>query len=298
MHPSFVRQQRTAGRLVASEPAWLKALLIVAAVFVVTAMIVIPMAYVFIQALSGGWGTYWKNLVGNDEARHAILLTLFVAPISVIVNTVCGVAAAWALTKFRFPGRTFLLTLIDLPFAVSPVVAGLMFVLLFGRQGWLGPQLQAWGLKIIFSWPSLVLATTFVTIPFVARELIPLMQSLGSEEEFAAISLGANPWQMFRRVTLPNIKWALLFGIIQCNARAIGEFGAVYVVSGRIAGETDTMAILVQKLYESPGQLSAAYAVASVLTLMALATLGLKLLAEHWAASATEEISAKEGVAA
>jgi sulfate transport system permease protein len=208
---------------------------------------------------------------------------------------VCGIAAAWAIVKFHFPGRTVLLTLIDLPFAVSPVVAGLMFVLIFGRQGWFGPLLQQWGVKIIFSWPSLVLATTFVTLPFVARELIPLMQSLGRDEELAAVSLGASPWQLLWRVTLPNIKWALLFGIIQCNARAIGEFGAVYVVSGRISGETDTMPILVQKFYDSPGQLSAAYAVASLLTLMALATLGVKLLLEYRAAAGQEEFSTGEG---
>jgi sulfate transport system permease protein len=283
--------------MVANEPAWLKTILIVAAMLIVTAFIVIPMAYVFIQAFSNGWGSYWSNLFGSSEVRHAIVLTLFVAIISVAINTVFGVAAAWALTKFRFPGRTMLLTLIDLPFAISPVVAGLMFVLIFGRQGWLGPQLQEWGVKIIFSWPSLILATTFVTLPFVARELIPLMQSLGSDEELAAVSLGANPWQVFWRVTLPNIKWALLFGIIQCNARAIGEFGAVYVVSGRISGETDTLAILVQKLYESPGQLPAAYGVASLLTLMALATLGLKLLLEQRVQASVEEISVPSGVA-
>jgi sulfate transport system permease protein len=281
--------------MVANEPVWLKGTMILAAMLIVATLIIIPMAYVFIQAFSSGWGPYWKNLFGNSEARHAIMLTLVVAPISVAINTVCGIAAAWALTKFRFPGRTIVLTLIDLPFAVSPVVAGLMFVLIFGRQGWLGPQLQHWGVRIIFSWPSLILATTFVTLPFVARELIPLMQSLGSDEELAAVSLGASSWQIFWRVTLPNIKWALLFGIIQCNARAIGEFGAVYVVSGRISGETDTMAILVQKLYESPGQLPAAYAVASVLTLMALATLGLKLLFEQRAHAPREQISAESG---
>jgi sulfate transport system permease protein len=281
MHPSFARHKRIAGRMVANEPAWLKALLILIAMSVVGVFIVVPMAYVFIQALSQGWRNYWNELFGDAEARHAIRLTLVVAFVSVVINTICGVAAAWALTKFRFPGRTILLTLIDLPFAVSPVVAGLMFVLIFGRQGWLGPYLQSCGIKIVFSWPALILATTFVTLPFVARELIPLMQAVGSDEELAAVSLGAKPWQVFWRVTLPNIKWALLFGIIQCNARAIGEFGAVYVVSGRISGETDTMAILVQKLYESPGKLPAAYAVASVLTLMALATLGLKLLLER-----------------
>jgi sulfate transport system permease protein len=295
MHPSLARQKRVAGRMVANEPPWLKGLLIAVAMFVVSVLIVIPMAYVFLQALSQGWGAYIQHLFGNPEARHAMFLTLFVAPVSVAINTVCGIAAAWAITRFRFPGRALLLTLIDLPFAVSPVVAGLMFVLIFGRQGWFGPVLQQIGVKVIFSWPSLILATTFVTLPFVARELIPLMQSLGSDEELAAVSLGAGPWQMFWRVTLPNIKWALLFGVIQCNARAMGEFGAVYVVSGRISGQTDTMAILVQKLYESPGELPAAYAVASVLTLMALATLGLKLLLEQRVVASMANASNQEG---
>jgi sulfate transport system permease protein len=281
--------------MVANEPAWLKFLLIALSIGVVAGLIAVPMVYVFYQAFQSGLAVYWENLFGNEEARHAIKLTLIVAPVSVAINTVCGVAAAWALTKFRFPGRTMLLTLIDLPFAVSPVVAGLMFVLIFGRQGWCGPWLQEHGIQIIFSWPALILATTFVTLPFVARELIPLMQSLGSDEELAAISLGARPWQMFWRVTLPNIKWALIFGIIQCNARAIGEFGAVYVVSGKISGETDTMAILVQKLYESPGALPAAYAVASVLTTMALATLGLKLLVEPRVSQSLEKIDQAGG---
>ncbi len=297
MHPSVVRHKRTAGRMVANEPVWLKALLIGSAILIVGWFIAIPVTFVFIRALADGWQAYFQNSFGDPEARHAILLTLFVAPIAVAVNTVCGVAAAWTLTKFRFPGRTILLTLIDLPFAISPVVAGLMIVLIYGRQGWLGPFLQANGIKIVFSWPAIVIATTFVTLPFVARELIPLMQSLGNDEELAAVSLGANPWQMFWRVTLPNIKWALIFGIIQCNARAIGEFGAVYVVSGKISGETDTMPVRIMKLYESPGQLPAAYAVASLLTLMALATLGLKLLAEYRYAAALEEAAAKEGTA-
>ncbi|MBS0263032.1 MAG: sulfate ABC transporter permease subunit CysW [Planctomycetes bacterium] len=297
MHPSFQRHKRVAGRMVATEPAWLRFLLIGSTIGIVAGIIVIPMIFVFYKAFANGFSTYWENLFGNAEARHAIKLTLIVALASVAINTVCGVAAAWVLTKFRFPGRTFLLTLIDLPFAVSPVVAGLMFVLIFGRQGWCGPWLQEHGIRIIFSWPALILATTFVTLPFVARELIPLMQSLGNDEELAAVSLGANPWQMFWRVTLPNIKWALLFGIIQCNARAIGEFGAVYVVSGRISGETDTMAVLVQKLYESPGAMSAAYAVASVLTLMALATLGLKLLLEQRVTQSLEETAQTTGEA-
>jgi sulfate transport system permease protein len=280
MHPSL-HQPILLGKRAASEPAWLKSLLIAAAASAIAGLIVVPIAYVFICAFSQGAAVYWEHLFGNADARHAILLTLFVAPIAVLINTLAGIAAAWSLTRFRFPGRTILLTLIDLPFAISPVVTGLMLVLVFGRHGWFGPQLQRMGVKIIFAWPSIVLATTFVTLPFVVRELIPLMQSHGSDEELAAISLGASPWQMFRRVTLPNIKWALLFGMIQCNARAMGEFGAVYVVSGRIAGQTDTMPLVVQKLYESPGTLPAAYSVASVLTLMALATLGLKSLLEQ-----------------
>lgn len=297
MHPSFARHKRTAGRMVANEPFWLRALLIFAAASVVAIFIIVPILYVFVMALTEGLPHLMKSLFGAPETRHAILLTLFVAPIAVALNTICGLAAAWSLTKFRFPGRTFLLTLIDLPFAISPVVAGLMLILLYGsRQGWFGPALSAAGIKIIFAWPGIVLATTFVTIPFVARELIPLMQSLGSDEELAAVSLGANPWQMFWRVTLPNIKWALIFGMIQCNARAIGEFGAVYVVSGRIAGETDTAPILINKLYESPGMLDEAYGLAGLLTLMALGTLVLKLVAEQRYAAALEAASAKEGV--
>ena len=214
-------------------------------------------------------------------------------PLAVLVNTVCGVAAAWTLTKFKFPGRTLLMTALDLPFSVSPVVAGLMFVLLYNlRTGYFAPMLNAIGLKVIFAWPGLVMATMFVTIPFVARELIPLMQALGDDEELAAVSLGASPWQIFWRVTLPNIKWGLLFGVIQCNARAIGEFGAVYVVSGRIERETYTMALRVEKLfqdYNNPGS----YAVASVLTLMALSTLVLKIILERMVAASMEQSSAE-----
>jgi sulfate transport system permease protein len=201
----------------------------------------------------------------------------------VVLNTIFGLAAAWTITRFKFPGRTLLVTLLDVPFAISPVVVGLMLVLLFGMQGLLGPTLREWGIKVIFAWPGLLLATVFVTLPFVARELIPLMESLGSEEETAAVSLGANPWQLFWRITLPNIKWGLVYGMIQCHARAIGEFGAVYVVSGHIAGETDTMPLRVEKLfqeYNNPGS----FAVASVLTLMALATLFGKYLLEQYIA--------------
>jgi sulfate transport system permease protein len=262
------------------DPAWLRATLILLAVAIVGVLIVAPVATVFYEALRGGLGTYWRNLVDDPDTRHAIWLTLIVAPISVALNLVFGLAAAWAVTRFRFAGRTFLVTLIDLPFAISPVVAGLMFVLLFGRQGYFGPWLREHGIQIIFALPGLILATTFVTLPFVARELIPVMQALGSDEETAAVSLGASGWQIFRRVTLPNIKWGLLYGIILCNARAMGEFGAVHVVSGHIAGQTDTMPLRVQKLfdeYNNPG----AFAVASALTSLALLTLLAKAALEH-----------------
>jgi sulfate transport system permease protein len=198
----------------------------------------------------------------------------------VAANVLFGIAAAWAITKFRFPGRTLLTTLIDLPFAVSPVVVGLTFMLLFGQQGYFGPWLRDHGLLIVFAWPGIVLATTFVTVPFVARELIPVMDAIGSEEETAAVSLGASGWQVFWRVTLPNIKWGLLYGVILCNARAMGEYGAVYVVSGHIAGQTDTMPLRVEKLfqeYNNPGS----FAVASVLTFLALVTLAIKVVLEH-----------------
>jgi sulfate transport system permease protein len=252
-----------------------------------------------VQALEKGLGGYWRNLTGDPDTRHAIMLTLFVAPVAVVANILFGVAAAWAITRFHFPGRTLLTTLIDLPFAVSPVVAGLMFVLLFGQTGYFGQWLQAHGIKIIFAWPGLVLATTFVTIPFVARELIPVMQAIGSDEETAAVSLGASGWQMFWRVTVPNIKWGLLYGVILCNARAMGEFGAVYVVSGHIAGETDTMPLRVEKLNQEYSN-SGSFAVASVLTFLALVTLAIKVVLERKtrqgiesaAATDTEQVSA------
>ncbi|MFN0198523.1 MAG: sulfate ABC transporter permease subunit CysW [Planctomycetaceae bacterium] len=281
MHTNSSRTKRNASGLVADEPLWVRLLLIGSAASVVSVLILVPLFYVFYQALSPGLETYIDNLWRDPDTRHAIWLTFTVAPLAVILNTIFGIAAAWTVTKFRFPGRTLLITLLDIPFAVSPVVAGLMFVLLFGMQGYFGPALREMGIKIIFAWPALVLVTMFVTLPFIARELIPLMQSLGSDEEMAAVSLGANRWQLFWRITLPNIKWGLLFGIIQCNARAIGEFGAVYVVSGHIAGETDTMPLRVEKLfqeYNNPGS----FAVASLLTLMALATLIAKFMLERW----------------
>ena len=250
--------------------------LTIAALLVLGVLIIVPLANVFAQALAGGPRAYWDHLFGNADTRHAILLTLTVAPVAVVLNLVFGVAAAWTIARFRFPGRALLVTLIDLPFAVSPVVAGLAFVLLFGLQGYFGPWLREHGLKIIFATPGLILATSFVTFPFVARELIPVLEVIGPEEELAALSLGASGWQMFWRVTLPNIQWGVLYGVILCNARAMGEFGAVYVVSGHIAGRTDTMPLRVEKLfqeYNTPGS----FALASVLTLQALVTLLAKL---------------------
>jgi sulfate/thiosulfate transport system permease protein len=198
----------------------------------------------------------------------------------VVANLIFGIAAAWTIARFRFPGRTLLLTLIDLPFSVSPVVAGLTFVLIFGREGYLGPWLREHGIKIIFATPGLILVTIFVTLPFIARELIPVMQANGPEEELAAVSLGASGWQLFWRITLPNIKWGLLYGLIICNARAMGEFGAVYVVSGHIAGQTDTIPLRVEKLFQD-GNMSASLAVASVLTMLALGTLLTKTILER-----------------
>ncbi|HMF14961.1 MAG TPA: sulfate ABC transporter permease subunit CysW [Gemmataceae bacterium] len=246
------------------------------ALALIAVLIAVPVANVFAQALANGPVAYWNNLAGSPETLHAIRLTLTVAAAAVLLNTVFGVAAAWAIARFRFPGRTLLITLIDLPFSVSPVVAGLVFVLLFGLQGYFGSWLRDHGLQIIFATPGIILVTTFVTFPFVARELIPVLEALGPEEELAALSLGAKPWQIFWHVTLPNIKWGLLYGVILCNARAMGEFGAVYVVSGRIAGQTDTMPLRVEKLfqeYNTPGS----FAVASVLTLLALVTLCVKV---------------------
>jgi sulfate transport system permease protein len=256
--------------------------LTLATLLIIGVLIVIPVVSVFSQALANGAGVYWDNLVGNADTRHSILLTVTVAPVAVALNLVFGVAAAWAIARFRFTGRTLLITLIDLPFSVSPVVAGLVFVLLFGAQGYFGPWLREHGYQVIFATPGLVLATAFVTFPFVARELIPVLEAIGPEEELAARSLGASGWQMFWRVTLPNIKWGVLYGVILCNARAMGEFGAVYVVSGRITGQTDTMPLRVEKLfqeYNSP----ASFALASVLTLLALVTLFVKVAIERHA---------------
>ena len=340
------------GRRAQQDPAWVRWSLTALALAVVGVLVVVPVVNVFAQALSDGFGPYWKNLTEDPDTRHAILLTLTVAPIALAANIVFGIAAAWAIARFDFRGRSLLIALVDLPFSVSPVVAGLMFVLIFGLQGYFGrflrddgyavmpylvalvtttvlvvaglllrpagaagrrglwkhsallaplgalivfaglvllqQQLEIWprqtSLKIIFATPGLVLATAFVTFPFVARELIPLMEAVGPDEELAAVSLGASGWQMFWHVTLPNIKWGLVYGVILCNARAMGEFGAVYVVSGHIAGQTDTMPLRIEKLFQEYN-LPGSFAVASLLTLLAILTLIAKSKLERKAPS-------------
>lgn len=330
-------------RRVQQDPAWVRWGLTSVALAAIGVLVVVPVANIFATALSEGIGTYWKDLFADLYTRHSIVLTLTVVAIVLTANTIFGVAAAWAISRFDFRGRTLLMALIDLPFAVSPVVAGLIFVLIFGLQGYFGrflrddgyavmpyliaslgvfvllviyfllrpsspparrgPWKYSWltlltggaiifgllvvlqqyfgvwprntSLKIIFATPGLVLATAFVTLPFVARELIPIMEAVGPEEELAAVSLGANGWQMFWHVTVPNVKWGLVYGIILCNARAMGEFGAVYVVSGRIAGQTDTMPLRIEKLFQEYN-LTGAFAVASVLTLVAVLSLIVK----------------------
>jgi len=345
------------------DPRWVRWTLTAATLLVVGVLVVIPVVNIFYEALKEGVRVYWDNLVADPDTRHSILLTATVVPIALVANIVFGVAAAWAIARFNFPGRTLLTALIDLPFSVSPVVAGLMFVLIFGLQGYLGPFLRedgysvmpyltsliglfvlivlyflfrpssptarrgiwkgpAWlvvptasvvlfavsvfiqkrlglwpqgeSLKIIFATPGLVLATSFVTFPFVARELIPIMEAVGADEELAAINLGANGWQMFWHITAPNIKWGLVYGIILCNARAIGEFGAVYVVSGHIAGQTDTMPLRIEKLFQEYN-LPGCFAVASVLTLLAIFTLIAKTQLERKMPSVVHEPTGEGG---
>ncbi len=268
----------SAARPAASEPAWIRRLLIAVALLFLATILFVPLVAVFTEALRKGFETYVASLLEAD-AWSAITLTLLTAAISVPLNLVFGVAAAWAIAKFEFRGKQLLITLIDLPFSVSPVISGLIFVLLFGAQSWLGPWLQAHDIKLIFAIPGVVLATVFVTFPFVARELIPLMQAQGAEEEEAARVLGANGWQIFWHVTLPNIKWGLLYGVILCNARAMGEFGAVSVVSGHIRGLTNTMPLHVEILYNEYN-FAAAFATASLLALLAFVTLGVKSFVE------------------
>src|SRR5215203_1710248 len=347
-------------RHIQEDPAWVRWGLTAAAIVVVGVLVVIPVVNIFYEALREGVGVYWKNLVADPDTRQSIFLTLTVVPIALVANIIFGIAAAWCISRFNFPGRTFLTAVIDLPFSVSPVVAGLMFVLIFGLQGYFGPFLRRDGygvmpyltsflavavfipafflfrptspkarhglwkhpwlvvlggsavvfglvffvqqyfevwprnqsLKIILATPGLVLATAFITFPFVASELTPIMEAVGPDEELAALSLGANGWQIFRRVTLPNIKWGLVYGIILCNARAMGEFGAVYVVSGHIAGKTDTMPLRIEKLFQEYN-LPGAFAVASVLTLLAMLTLIAKIKLERKAPSAAKANEAR-----
>jgi len=266
-------------------------LLVAAATGIVGLLIVVPLASVFAEAFAEGPAAWWRALAHDPDTRHAIWLSLTVAPLAVAINTVFGIAAAWLVSRFRFPGRSLLITLCDVPFSVSPVVAGLALVLIFGRQGLLGPTLESLGWKVIFSWPGLVLATTFVTLPLVVRELIPVMEAIGPEEELAAVSLGASGWQVFTRITLPNIRWALLHGIVLANARAMGEFGAVYVVSGHIAGATDTMPLRVEKLFQEY-RTPASMAVASVLAGLALVTLVAKVVIERRLEAEARELEA------
>ena len=261
-----------------TEARWIRYSLIGTALVFMFLFLVLPLAAVFTEALRKGLDAYLEALKEPD-AWSAIRLTLITAAVAVPLNLVFGVAAAWAIAKYEFKGKSLLTTLVDLPFSVSPVVAGLIYVLMFGAQGWFGPWLQAHDIKIVFAVPGIILATVFVTFPFIARELIPLMQAQGSDEEQAAIVLGATGWQTFWRVTLPNIKWGLLYGVILCNARAMGEFGAVSVVSGHIRGQTNTMPLHVEILYNEY-QSVAAFAVASLLALLALVTLAIKSVIE------------------
>ncbi len=274
------RETRAVAPRATQDPAWVRWLLTAAALIFLGFFLLLPLAAVFTEGLRRGLGAYFTALKEPD-AVSAMKLTLTAAAIAVPLNLVFGVAASWAIAKFRFPGKSILITLIDLPFAVSPVISGLIYVLVFGAQGWFGPWLEEHDIKVIFAVPGIVLATTFVTFPFVARELIPLMQAQGTDEEYAAITLGASGWQTFWRVTVPNIKWGLFYGVILCNARAMGEFGAVSVVSGHIRGETNTLPLHVEILHNEFNSV-AAFAVASLLALLAIVTLVMKSVIE-WA---------------
>ena len=271
------------------EPAWVRIVLMLIAAAFLTLFLFVPLVAVFVEAFKKGGDAYLAAITEPD-AVSAIKLTLIAAAISVPLNLVFGVCAAWAVAKFEFRGKSILLTLIDLPFSVSPVISGLIYVLMFGAQGWFGPWLQEHDIKILFAVPGIVLATVFITFPFVARELIPLMQAQGNEEEEAALVLGASGWKTFMKVTLPNIKWGLLYGVILCNARAMGEFGAVSVVSGHIRGQTNTMPLHVEILYNEY-QYAAAFAVASLLALLALVTLAIKSFIE-WRLHETDPVEA------
>ena len=289
-HPSQLAKYKAkvSSNRATSEPLWIRLALITVILSFLSLFLFVPLAAVFAEALRKGWETYLSALV-NPDALSAVKLTFIAAAIAVPLNLVFGVAAAWAIAKFEFKGKSLLITLIDLPFAVSPVIAGLIYVLIFGLQGWFGEWLIDHDFKVIFAIPGIVLATIFVTFPFVARELIPLMQAQGKDEEEAALVLGASGWQILWRVTLPNIKWGLLYGVILTNARAMGEFGAVSVVSGHIRGLTNTMPLHVEILYNEYNY-AAAFAVASLLALLALVTLVLKTIVE-WQATRSAAIT-------
>ena len=261
-----------------TEAGWFRAALILIVLALLGLILLLPLYEVFSQALSQGFAAALASL-DNPDARHAIYLTLLTALFAVPMNAAFGVAAAWAVAKFEFRGKALLVTLIDLPFSVSPVISGLVYVLLFGLQGWLGPYMSALGFKIVFAVPGIVLATIFVTFPFIARELIPLMEELGNADEEAALTLGASGWRAFRTVTLPNIKWALLYGVLLCNARAMGEFGAVAVISGKIRGETITMPLMIEMSYNEYLTV-AAFTMAALLATLGLVTLTVKSLLE------------------
>lgn len=262
----------------ATEPAFVRWLLIGLAFAFLALFLVLPLGAVLFRVFQAGWDSFAETLTDSDT-RSSVRLTLMVAAIAVPFNLVFGLAAAWAIAKFDFKGKTFLTTLIDLPFSVSPVISGLVYVLLFGADSWLGPQLKAMGFPVVFAFPGILLATIFVTFPFIARELIPLMEAQGTADEEAAITLGASGWKTFFRVTLPNIKWALFYGVLLCNARAMGEFGAVSVVSGHVRGKTDTMPLQIEALYNDYNA-GGAFAVASLLAALALLTLLLRTLLE------------------
>lgn len=282
-------------RQAVGEPLWVRRVLIAFAVLTLATILLVPLAAIFHQAFHKGWSGYWTAITSPDTLS-AVRLTLLACAIAVPLNVVFGIAAAWCIAKFDFKGKNFLTTLIDLPFSISPVISGLVFVLLFGAQGVFGDFFIEHGIRILFAVPAIVLATVFVTFPFVARELIPVMQAQGTEEEEASITLGANGWQTFWRITLPNIKWGLLYGVVLCNARAMGEFGAVSVVSGHIRGETNTLPLHVEILYNEY-DFTGAFAVASLLAFLAVVTLVAKKLLERGVRSEIADVaSSREGV--
>jgi sulfate transport system permease protein len=287
------RSRSLHNRRVGDSPA-IKWLLIGIAIAVTAGLLIMPLVVIFTEALSSGWSTFADNLL-DQYTLHAIGLTLFVAALTVPLNLVFGVALAWLVTRFRFPGRKLLITLIDIPFAVSPVVAGLLYLLLYGRNGWIGSWLADYDIQLMFSWPGIVMVTVFVTCPFVARELIPLMQQQGSEEEEAGVVLGASGWRIFRTITLPNIKWALIYGVVLTNARAVGEFGAVSVVAGNIRGQTNTLPLHVELLYQDYNVVGA-FTSASLLASIAVFTLAAKGFVEWRQARTLIRLQAQETV--